>query len=151
MTSYEQGIINQNLGFIRPKYIVMEGLESKVAELGDLRTDFDFTFEYPRQETIAHSDEDGGTYPRRKVVIKKLNGVPALKGIGQIYAAETFDLDNEVVHSLSAEGIGQLDKHTVEISVWSPSAKDRDNLIDLIKIWMLELNRNELDSGKPFF
>lgn len=146
---YEEKILNQDLGFIRPKYIVMEGLLKKAdTELGRLRTDFDFTYEYPRQETIAHDDESGETFPRRRVVIKKLDGRPTLKGINQTYTSETYVYAGEM---MEAEGIGQVDKHTIEISVWSPDAKDRDNLIDLIKIWMLELNRNEEETGQPFF
>jgi len=147
---YEERYIEQDLGFIRPKYIVMEGLKRKLAEMPNLQHSFDLTYEYPRQESQAQDPRSGRTVIRRKVVIKKVQSAPTVKGIGQTYASETF-IDEETRNQLAAEGVGQVDTHTIEISVWSPESTDRDLLIDLIKIWMLELNRNVEETGLPFF
>lgn len=148
--SYVQGILNQDLGFIRPKNIVMEGLSKKLDDLGEFRTRFDLTFEYPRLETIAHDDSNGATRISRRIVIKKIQSVPKLKAIDQMYSSEESNEAN-IAERIRAEGFGQLDSHMIEISVWSVDPNDRDNLIDLIKIWMLELNRNVEEDGLPFF
>lgn len=148
--NYQEGILNQDLGFIRPKNIVMEGLSKKLDDLGEFRTRFDLTFEYPRLETIAHDDSNGTTRISRRIVIKKIQSIPKLKAIDQMYSSAESNEAN-IVDRIRAEGFGQVDSHMIEISVWSPDPNDRDNLIDLIKIWMLELNRNVEEDGLPFF
>ena len=150
--SYEKLILQQDLGFVRPKYVVQEGLKKKIAELGpDMMTRFDVSLEYPKRETQGNTKE-GKTEATRKIVVKKVTSSPAVQGIGQIFTAETFRTGEDLQSIMEAEGIGQVDNHTIEISVWTPDSKDRDLLIDLIKIWMLELTHTvEQSSGLPFF
>lgn len=149
--TYEKGILDQNLGFVRPKYVVLDGIKSKILELGPLATSFDVTLEYPRRETQANSRDGTQKTVRRRIVVKKLDSKPYIKGIGQTYTSETFR-NQDLRQTLEVEGIGQVDLHTIEISIWTTDSKDRDLLIDLIKIWMLELNKRvEPDTGLPFF
>lgn len=130
-----------------PKDIIMEGLRLKVDALGDLKVPFDITTDYPSRETYEH-DEQAGRKMRRRIVVRKTQNTVKRYAIGQNVSGyrnedELFDEDVQ----------GYLDAFTMEISAWSTDSKDRDNLVELIKLWMLELEQ-ELQSGLievPFF
>lgn len=130
-----------------PKDVITTGLKLKTENLGELRVPFDLTVDYPSRETYEH-DMERDRRVRRKIVIKKLNNTVKTYGIGQ-NALGYRDLTNMV----DKEVYGHVDLYTMEISCWSPDSADRDNLVELIKLWMLELEQ-ELQSGEivsPFF
>lgn len=130
-----------------PKEIIMEGLRSKIDAQGDLRVGFDITTDYPSRETYEHDMEQHRFYKRR-IVVKKLNNVIHTLGIGKIVDGE------ENFETMEAdERYGWLDQYLMEVSIWSPDSKDRDNIVELVKLWMLELEQ-EILSGEfqvPFF
>jgi hypothetical protein len=130
-----------------PKDIIVEGLKIKVDSLGDLKVPFDITTDYPSRETYEH-DQERDRRIRRRVVVRKLQNTVRTYGLGQNVSGyrNTEELYDEEVQ-------GYLDLYTMEISVWSPDSQDRDNLVELIKLWMLELEQ-ELQSGDiilPYF
>jgi hypothetical protein len=130
-----------------PKDIIIEGLKIKIDSLGELRVPFDVTTDYPSRETYEH-DQERDRRIRRRLVVRKLQNTVRTYAIGQnVYGY--VDEDN-----LVEEGVqGYLDLYTMEVSIWSPDSQDRDNLVELIKLWMLELEQ-ELQAGNislPFF
>jgi hypothetical protein len=136
-----------NIDFNNPKDIIIEGLKLKIDSLGDLRVPFDITTDYPSREAYEH-DEVSGRVIRRRIVVKKTNNSVKRYALGQNVSGyrndeELFDEDIQ----------GHLDAFNMEISAWSTDSKDRDNLVELVKLWMLELEQ-ELQSGEielPFF
>lgn len=130
-----------------PKDIIVEGLKIKIDSLGELRVPFDVTTDYPSRETYEH-DAERDRRIRRRIVVRKLQNTVRSYALGQNVSG-FFDYEN-----LYDEGVqGYLDLFTVEISVWSPDSSDRDNLVELIKLWMLELEQ-ELQAGDinlPYF
>jgi len=115
--------------------------------LGDLRVPFDVTTDYPSRETYEH-DQERDRRIRRRIVVRKLQNTVRTYGLGQNVSGYTnfSGLYDESVQ-------GYLDLFTMEISVWSPDSSDRDNLVELIKLWMLELEQ-ELQAGDitlPYF
>jgi hypothetical protein len=130
-----------------PKDIIMEGLRLKIDSLGELKVPFDITTDYPSRETYEH-DEQSGRRMRRRIVVRKTQNTVKRYALGQNVSGYRNDED------LFDEDVqGYLDAFTMEISAWSSDSKDRDNLVELIKLWMLELEQ-ELQSGLievPFF
>lgn len=130
-----------------PKEILIEGLKIKIDSLGDLRVPFDITTDFPSRETYEH-DAERDRNIRRRIVVRKLNNSIKLHALGKnVYS-------NLRIDDLVEEGVqGHLDLFTMEISVWSPDSYDRDNLVELIKLWMLELEQ-EFQAGEivlPYF
>lgn len=125
-----------------PKDIIIEGLKIKTDHLGDLRVPFDITTDYPSRETYEH-DMQNDRRLHRRVVVKKLQNTVRTYGIGQV-AYGNYDEENLVDETT----YGYVDLYTMEISCWSPDSKDRDNIVELIKLWMLELEQ-ELQAGEP--
>jgi hypothetical protein len=131
-----------------PKDILFEGLKMKTDSLGDLRVPFDITTEYPSRETYEHDLES--RVMRRRIVIKKMQNTVRSYAIGNNVAGHRETSNN---NSYDYGIQGHLDLFTMEISVWSPDSSDRDNLVELIKLWMLELEQ-DLQAGEialPFF
>lgn len=130
-----------------PKDIIIEGLKIKIDSLGDLKVPFDVTTDFPSRETYEH-DQERDRRIRRRIVVRKLQNTVRTYGLGQNVSGyrNTEELYDEDVQ-------GYLDLYSMEISVWSPDSQDRDNLVELIKLWMLELEQ-ELQSGDivlPYF
>jgi len=130
-----------------PKDVIIEGLKLKTDYLGDLRVPFDITTDYPSRETYEH-DLERDRRIRRKVVVRKLQNTVKNYALGQnVSGYRNYDelFDEEVQ--------GYLDLFTMEVSCWSPDSADRDNLVELIKLWMLELEQ-EFQAGDielPYF
>lgn len=139
---------------VNVKDVIYEGLKRKIDAQGILRVHFDLTLEYPTRETFQ-TDADGSRRHKRRVVIKRLNNTVSHYALGNVVDGEVI-LDASEPEGMREELIqGWLDDNMIEISVWSPDSKDRDNIVDLIKIWMLELEQ-DLTSGNlqletPFF
>jgi len=130
------------------KDIIIEGLKIKIDGLGELRVPFDITTDYPSRETYEH-DQERDRRIRRRVVVKRLSNTVMTYAIGQNVSGYS---DNGAI-PFEETVQGYLDLNVIEISVWSPDSQDRDNLIELIKLWMLELEQ-ELQTGElntPFF
>jgi hypothetical protein len=138
------------------KRVVIEGLESKVAELGNLNVPFIFSTDYPSSATNSTNDT-GDTVSYRRVIVKRLSSVPQIYGIGDIYASENnlheVDLDGRPAFSEFASVVanGWYEDHTIEISVWCRDPNDRDNILELLRMYMLELNHRILENGAPYF
>lgn len=129
-----------------PKEIVIEGLRRKVEEMGELRVPFVFTMDNPSKETFARF-KDGDEVAERRIVVRKPTNSVSHHAIGTI-ASSSVDI-------LEAGGEintyhGWVDNIDLEITVWSTASDDRDNIVNLIKIWMLELEQDDMDTG-PFF
>jgi len=136
-----------NIDINNPKEIIIEGLRLKIDSLGELRVPFDVTTDYPSRETYEH-DENSGRVMRRRIVVKKTQNTVKRYALGQNVSGYVDD-ENNIEESFQ----GHLDAFNIEISAWSADSKDRDNLVELIKLWMLELEQ-ELQSGEieiPFF
>ncbi|MFA5626225.1 MAG: hypothetical protein WC965_01955 [Thiohalomonadaceae bacterium] len=128
-----------------PKEIVIEGLREKVASLGELSVPFVFTMDYPSKETFVRY-KDGDEVAERRIVVRRLDSSVANYAIGMTAAA-----DNDYLYDGSEERYqGWVDSITIEISVWTTASDDRDNIMELIKIWMLELEQDNIDTD-PFF
>lgn len=126
------------------KEIVIHGLSSKVEELGEMRVPFVFTQDYPTKETFARQ-RDGNEITERRIVVRKVKNEVAQYAIGD-YAADSdggWPEDTQLYQ-------GWVDDITVEISIWTTASDDRDNIVELIKIWMLELTHDVIDDV-PFF
>lgn len=124
-----------------PKDIIVEGLKLKINEQGVLRVAFDVTTEYPTRETFQ-VDKEGTRRHFRRIVVKKITNTVSHYALGQIVDGEVI-LDEEAEGGMREELImGWLDDYMMEVSVWSPDSKDRDNIVDLIKLWMLELEQD---------
>lgn len=142
------GKILNPLGIRNPKEILVRGLEHKISEQGNLRQGFDISTEYPSRETYDHDAESRRI--KRRVIVKQLSNTVERYAIGQEIAGE-FDIDTLSQH----EFFGWVDLYTMEVSVWSPDSKDRDNIVELIKLWMLELEQDvksgSIELNLPFF
>jgi len=123
-----------------PKDIIIKGLKLKIQEQGKLRVGFDVTSDYPSKETFEHDLEEHRRLKRR-IVVKKLNNVIHTPSIGHVVSGE---VDKEFLEV--NEAYGWVDQYVMEISIWSPDSKDRDNIVELVKLWMLELEQ-EIQSG----
>jgi len=123
-----------------PKEIIIEGLKLKIEAQGNLRVGFDITTDYPSRETYDH-DLEQHTFYKRRIVVKKLNNVMHTMGIGKEVSGEE---NYETMESDTVQG--WLDQYLMEISIWSPDSKDRDNIVELVKLWMLELEQ-EIQAG----
>jgi hypothetical protein len=121
-----------------PKDIIIKGLEFKIEQQGNLKVAFDITTDYPSKETFEHDLEEHRRYKRR-IVVRKMNNVIHVPGIGN-------RVGGRVSGNLEEELLGWVDQYMMEISVWSPDSADRDNIVELIKVWMLELEQ-EIQSG----
>ena len=63
-----------------PKDIIIEGLNMKIAEMGDLRVPFDVSKNYPGRETFLHEGVEHRV-PSRRIVVRRLANtihIPAL-------------------------------------------------------------------------
>lgn len=128
------------------KDIIYEGIKHKVDSQGNLRTVFDISLEYPTRETFQ-TNREGNRRHVRRIVIKKLNNTVSHYAIGQIVGGEVI-LDPNASEGMRDEFIqGWLDDYMIEISIWTPDSKDRDNIVDLIKLWMLELEQDILSGN----
>ena len=125
-----------------PKEIVLEGLKSKAEELGTLRVPFVFTLESPSKETFRRV-VDGDEVAERRIVIRRTRSPVSQYGIGQMAAADYID-GEEVRYQ------GWVEEPTIEIDIWTTASDDRDNIMELIKVWMLELEQDTIDDV-PFF
>lgn len=131
------------------KDVIYEGLKKKIDELGDLSIPFDISLEYPTRETFSTSPQ-GDHRHRRRVVVKRITETVKHYAIGHVVGGETnLDTLEETLVQ------GWVDNNTIEVSVWSPDSKDRDNLMSLVKLWMLELEQ-DIHQGNiiletPFF
>lgn len=123
-----------------PKDIIIRGLELKIEEQGNLRVGFDITTDYPSRETFQHDLEEHRRYKRR-IVVRKMNNVIHKMGIGKL-GGGGWDMDN----NRSTDYYGWVDQYMMEVSVWSPDSSDRDNIVELVKLWMLELEQ-EIQAG----
>jgi hypothetical protein len=130
-----------------PKDIIIQGLKLKIDSLGELKVPFDITTDYPSRETYEH-DQERDRRVRRRIVVRKTQNTVRTYALGQNVSGyrDEDNLYDEMTQ-------GYVDLFTMEISVWSPDSQDRDNLVELIKLWMLELEQ-ELQTGLielPFF
>lgn len=129
-----------------PKDIIIEGLKIKIDGLGELRVPFDVTSDYPTKETYEHDSET--RHMTRKIVVKKLQNSVKNYALGQVIYG---NYDPET--GREEEYQGYLDVFTMELSCWSTDPTDRDNIVELIKLWMLELEQ-EFQAGHivlPYF
>jgi len=130
-----------------PKDIILRGLQNKIDEQGELRVGFDLTTDYPSKETFEHDLEEHRRYKRR-IVVRKMNNVMHNVGVGKLVGGY-YDTDNLKYSDYH----GWVDQYMMEVSIWSPDSSDRDNIVELIKLWMLELEQ-EIQAGYlklPFF
>lgn len=136
------------LGIRNPKEILIRGLEQKIAEQGNLRQGFDITTDYPSRETYDHDAESRRI--KRRIVVRQMSNTVERYALGQLVSGEFDDEDLEL-----HEVFGWADLYNMEISIWSPDSKDRDNIVELIKLWMLELEQDiksgSIELGLPFF
>jgi len=136
------------LGIRNPKDIIIKGLQMKVDEQGELRRAFDITTDFPSRETYEHDAVSRNL--KRRVVVKQLSNTVAQYAIGNVTGGEfNFELLQDELE------LGWVDNYSIEVSVWSTDSKDRDNIVELIKLWMLELEQ-DVKSGNlrlelPFF
>ncbi len=136
------------LGIRNPKEIIVKGLERKISEQGVLRQSFDISTEYPSRETYDHDAESRRI--KRRIVVKQLTNTVERYAIGHQIGGE-FNQETLEYKQYS----GWADLYTMEVSIWTPDSKDRDNIVELVKLWMLELEQDvrsgSLDLGLPFF
>lgn len=119
-----------------PKDIIIAGLEMKIAEQGNLRRAFDITSDYPSRETYE-TDLTQDNVVKRRIVVRKISNTVNTYAIGNIVGGMLDPTTGEV-----EDIFGWADQYTMEISVWSPDSKDRDNIVELVKLWMLELEQD---------
>lgn len=124
------------------KEIVIEGLRMKLDELGELHIPFRLTMDYPSLETFRR-DRDGNEITERRIVVQRPRTSVSHYALGQNAAADDYFPEQERYQ-------GWLEESDIEISVWTTDSKDRDNITELIKIWMLELEQGQLGEY-PFF
>lgn len=141
------------------KYKVIEGLESKVKELGELRVPIVFSTDYPASTSNAINDS-GDIRPTRRIVVKRNLTRVKNYAIGDVAAysrqftpesSYTWDTGNPTGTFYEIIGEGWFETTNIELSIWCREADDRDNLIELVKMWMLELTHRNLDNGAPYF
>lgn len=137
------------LGIRNPKKVLMDAIQRKVDEQGDLRRAFDISMEYPSRETYEHS-RDNREVTKRRIVIKQLSNSVSRFAIGDSLGGGYDEETNKVV-----EYFGWVDNYQLEISVWTTDSEDRDNITELIKLWMLELLQDvrsgNSELGLPYF
>jgi len=133
-----------------PKDIIIAGLNFKIEELGLLRVPFDISTDYPSRETFEKDQRD--TIPiKRRIVVKKLNNTVQMYGIGNTVDGEINLADVGTTTPIHESlNLGWVDQYTMELSVWSTDSKDRDNIVELIKLWMLELEQDVYDGTLEF-
>lgn len=124
------------------KEIVIEGLQSKIDELGDLRVPFRISMDFPSSESFRR-DRDGNEITERRIVVQKPRTSVAQYAVGQNAASDDYFPERERYQ-------GWTEDSDIEISVWTTDSKDRDNIVELLKIWMLELEQGQLGEF-PFF
>lgn len=137
---------------INPKNIIIAGLKKKIEELGSLRQSFDVTKDYPSRETFEQ-DLDDGLVVKRRIVVSRPESSVEKYAIGheiesRFLAEKEIDGTIQDVHL-----VGWVDKHTIEVSVWTPDSNDRDNILVLLNMWMLELEQ-DIQNGNlevPYF
>lgn len=137
------------------KRLIIEGLESKIAELGKLNVPILIHTDYPSSSSNAINDT-GDTVPYRRIVVKRVSTVVNRYAIGDVYASENNlserELDGDILPTLvDVVGEGWYEDHTIELSVWCRDSNDRDNLLELLRMFMLELNHRNLENGAPYF
>lgn len=126
-----------------PKEIVIEGLRTKIEELGALAVPFVLTMEYPSKETFLRKRE-GDEVAERRIIVERPSSDVEQYPIGFISAANGEYPDADIYQ-------GWVDGVTIRISIWTTASDDRDNIVELIKIWMLELEQGIYDGQIPFF
>lgn len=136
------------LGIRNPKEIIINGLKRKIEEQGSLRQGFDITTAYPSRETYDHDAESRRI--NRRIVVKQMTNAVERYSLGNVIDGN-FDEETLTYTDI----LGWADLYTMEISVWSPDSKDRDNIVELIKLWMLELEQDvksgSIELGLPYF
>jgi hypothetical protein len=142
------GKVLTTLGIRNPKDILREGLQRKVDAQGDLRRAFDITTEFPSRETFDHDEQSRRM--KRRIVVKQINNTVAQYAVGNLIGGE-FDFETLQQHN----DYGWVDLYTMEVSVWTTDSKDRDDIVELIKLWMLELEQDiksgDIELELPFF
>lgn len=129
------------LGIRNPKDIILAGLQKKIDEQGPLRKAFDLSVDFPSRETYAHTPNARDI--KRRIVVKVLANEVERYAIGDVVAG-WYD-ENSKEETL---GLGWSDTYIIEVSVFTTSSEDADNIAELIKLWMLELT-HDLESGDP--
>lgn len=126
-----------------PKEIVLDGLRGKVSELGELRVPIVFSLERPTKETFRRV-RDGDEVAERRIVIRRPRNPVAQRAIGQITASGGEWTDEDIYQ-------GWVDAPTIEIDIWTTASDDRDNLMELVRVWMLELEQDTIDDVPYFY
>lgn len=129
-----------------PKNVIVRALKEKISAYGLVGAPIDIVKEYPSKESFKNN-KDGTFEPRRKIVVKKSRNRINNQGIGREYGSSFFDRENLDLKFK----LGWEDTYDIQISVWSPDSDDRDNLVELIKLWMLEFEQSELPEGGFYF
>lgn len=141
---------------ISPKDVVVRGIKNYIASLGPLNAPIDVSKDYPSRESFAHNNRGERINSRRRIVVKKLKNTVALHAIGDSYTGTFITYKpteaNDNLAAIRNAGVGWIDEYTFEISVWTTDADDRDNLIELIKVIMLELTQGRSETNiQPYF
>ena len=138
-----------------PKDVVLRGLKQAFAKFGPLRVPIDFSKEYPSRETWTTTANGNTNLPKRRIVVRKINNAPVLQAIGDSYTGSFAfmgtNLEDKELAAVHTAGFGWVDNYTIEISVWTSDSDDRDNLVELIKLIMLELTQGRTAGNEPFF
>lgn len=138
-----------------PKDVIIQGLKMAFAKFGPLRVPIDFSKDYPTRESWTTASNGNTNVNKRRIVVKKINNTPVLQSIGDSYTGSFDFMDRSAESDLAAMqtgGLGWVDNYTIEISAWTTDADDRDNLVELIKMVMLELTQARTAAGKePYF
>lgn len=144
------------------KKLVVAGLQKKVDELGNLAVPFKITTEYPSMETFDNTAEGNPvTFKNvRRMVVKRVTESVKQYAIGDVVQGETIlpwqvDPQAEIYESEEILMQGWIEDTVIEVSIWCLDANDRDNIMELIKLWMLELqhdiNQGNIDVRLPYF
>lgn len=136
------------LGIRNAKDVVLHALQKKIEEQGNLRKGFDVTTDFPSRETYKHTLED--RLIKRRIVVRNLANEVERYGIGDMVGARY-----DPVTKTETEVFGWADNYVMEISIYTTSSEDADNIAELVKLWMLELTHDlrsgNLDLDFPFF
>lgn len=127
------------------KDTIIKGLEMKILELGEMTVPFEVSKNFPARETFGHRNPEHGQF-RRRIVVKRITNTIKTPAIGW---GVRGGFDEESLEM--TEDLGWFDENLIEISVWTTTHSDRDNITELLKMWMLELEQHELEDGEPFF
>lgn len=138
----------KTLGIRNAKDIVVAGLQRKIDDMGELRVPFDISTDYPSRET--YQQETDLWVNRRRVVVQQLANEVARYGIGHEVSRQISGRDMELPRTQ-----GWVDNYVVEVSIWSTSSSDRDDIVELMKLWMLELEQDvrsgNMELELPYF